>query len=653
MPQDPGMNQYPRYNVTVSISSNDGKSWPHRKVVFPADIGMSTYATVRMTADNMIAVHFDTMQTNNCRKRIRNVTCATKLASVPECVACAMAAESELTARIPPARARSYCPSALYGWDDFGPNDGGASGVQPNPEAFLAAAQSACGPLSYPESPDGTLLALIDPAEILRGSGDDDDGGDAAPNATVALQTMLDGGADVTVGPRAGAEPSWLVGPMRFTRSHQRVTFLPGTLVYAANDSFHGKDGLFGTVSTNWTDPAAGVVNLTIVGYGATWRMRRQDYAKTGSGKSNGWYSVSEDRHGLSIAGAVAVTVEGLTIEDTGGDGIYVQTVYGLTVRHLMVNAAYRNAISVIAADGLLVEHSVFMNTRGTDPEAGCDIEPNACIPGRCHHVNVMHAVVFRNCSFINNFGGGILVSLGGNLGNTTKPIGVRFDDCRVNGTGTDAPPVRPPPPPMPSLLQPGGSGGSSLILIEQIRERVGLGGANPNAVVIGGPGGGSTFVNSGEISFTNLSVANASGGAGITIANVPATGWAQVVIDGLTVEAVGYDPNSRPEALSPVNVIGDFDGQGAARAGGGGGGVPVPTGGITIRNAVVKDDSARPYIRLVDPNGFRHLVFVNATVINPFGCAAYVEAGHPLEELAVAKLSPSNISLEGVVCVQ
>eukprot|EP01051_Picozoa_sp_SAG22_P006286 SAG22_NODE_405_length_11004_cov_4.629986_5_plen_319_part_00 len=318
----------------------------------------------------------------------------------------------------------------------------------------------------------------------------------------------------------------------------------------------------------------------------------------------------------------------------------------------MTINGAYRNAISVIVADGLLVEHSVFMNTRGTDPEAGCDIEPNPCIPRRCHHVNFVHAVVFRNCSFVNNFGGGILVSLGSNLGNATKPIGVRFDDCRVNGTGTDAPPIWPPPPP-PSLLPPEGNGGSSLsVPVEQIRERVGLGGANPNAVVISGPGGGGQFVNTGEISFTNLSVANASGGDGLTIANVPAAGHAQVVIDGLTVEAVGYDPNSRPAALSPVNVFGDFDSQGAARAGSGGS-VPVPTGGITIRNAVVKDDSARPYLRMVDPNGFRHLAFVNATIINPLGCAAYVEAGHPLAELAVAKLSPSNVSLASIACVR
>ena len=171
---------------------------------------------------------------------------------------------------------------------------------------------------------------------------------------------MLEGSADVTVGPRQGAEPTWLVGPLQLTRSHQRVTFLPGTLIYAASDSFHGKgDCLFRLMSTS---------NVTVVGYGATLRMRRKDYAKTGSGKSNGRYSVSEFRHGLDIAGTTTLKIEGLRIEETGGDGIYVRTVYGVygvTLRRVAVSGAYRNGISVIAADGLLVEHSIFMNTRG------------------------------------------------------------------------------------------------------------------------------------------------------------------------------------------------------------------------------------------------------------------------------------------------
>ena len=147
----------------------------------------------------------------------------------------------------------------------------------------------------------------------------------------------------------------------------------------------------------------------------------------------------------------------------------------------------------------------------GTDPEAGLDIEPDP------RPNNFMHNVLFRNVSFVNNFGGGILISLGRNLGNATMPIGVRFEDCRVNGTGGDAP-LYPP------------SVGRRPRERQLLFDRAGLRGANPNAVCISGVG--APFVNSGEISFHNLSVSNSSGGDGLTILNIPESGYATVLVD-------------------------------------------------------------------------------------------------------------------------
>ena len=84
------------------------------------------------------------------------------------------------------------------------------------------------------------------------------------------------------------------------------------------------------------------------------------------------------------------------------------------------------------------------------------DIEPNPCVPGKCEHVNFINSVRFNSktatrlgiscpqsssltqeapfsdVTFDMNWGGGILLSLAGNLGNATMPITVRFDDCKV-----------------------------------------------------------------------------------------------------------------------------------------------------------------------------------------------------------------------------
>ena len=138
--------------------------------------------------------------------------------------------------------------------------------------------------------------------------------------------------------------------------------------------------------------------------------------------------SISSDENGVNAT------------SETGGDGVYINTAWDITLRHVTIDGGYRNGISVIAAQTLLVEHSIVRNTLGTDPEAGLDIEPNPCIPGRCKHTNFIQDIVFNNVSFEQNWGGGILLSLGSNLGNQSMPITVQFDDCKVNGTGVSEP---------------------------------------------------------------------------------------------------------------------------------------------------------------------------------------------------------------------
>ena len=59
--------------------------------------------------------------------------------------------------------------------------------------------------------------------------------------------------------------------------------------------------------------------NLTITGYGAVWKMHKLDYANTSMG-----YVHSEARPGLWVVNASDLSVFGLTVTATGGDGIEV-----------------------------------------------------------------------------------------------------------------------------------------------------------------------------------------------------------------------------------------------------------------------------------------------------------------------------------------
>eukprot|EP01047_Picozoa_sp_COSAG01_P017178 COSAG01_NODE_903_length_12848_cov_7.966899_7_plen_420_part_00 len=314
---DPGINQYPRQNLSVSLSLDNGRTWPHKRIIFPAARGWSTYSSVRVTSDQTIAVLFDTQQQNSCRTRVRNVTCTDQLSSVKSCIACALAHKTELTTPYPPANTRSYCPGDM-GYENFD-EDGGQSGVQPNPDNFIATVTSACSNFTDPASPDGMLFIRVDPRDVI-----DDVSSSSSPNHTTALlQHALNAAETVTIRPRPGAEPIWLVGlPLLFNRSHQVITFAPGTVVYAANNTFHGPtDALFQMGTFAGTNLTPAITNVTVSGFGAVWRMRRKDYAKLPSDKPNGWYTISEYRHGLSVQGVSNVTIEGITIKHTGGDG--------------------------------------------------------------------------------------------------------------------------------------------------------------------------------------------------------------------------------------------------------------------------------------------------------------------------------------------
>jgi hypothetical protein len=153
---------------------------------------------------------------------------------------------------------------------------------------------------------------------------------------------------------------------LNFSSSNQLIIFEPGAIVEAKRWSFHGiKDCLAvighgqinsglppsgpptgnSSVSGDAQQTWAQVRNVTIQGAGATWRMWKQDYQcyacpepqpagalpckfcpkcdpKSKLYNSTECYAKSEWRHGLNLWSGVDITITGLTIDHSGGDGI-------------------------------------------------------------------------------------------------------------------------------------------------------------------------------------------------------------------------------------------------------------------------------------------------------------------------------------------
>lgn len=108
--------------------------------------------------------------------------------------------------------------------------------------------------------------------------------------------------------------------------------------------------------------------------------------------------------HGIRMErGAAHITVSDVKINNMWGDGIFMQAVKDIAVCRIVADHNRRQGISVIEAEGVLVTHSVFKNTRGTRPSAGIDLEPD--IPTQ--HISNMR---IANSKFLDNAGAGILV---------------------------------------------------------------------------------------------------------------------------------------------------------------------------------------------------------------------------------------------------
>ena len=237
-----------------------------------------------------------------------------------------------------------------------------------------------------------------------------------AADSTRFIQTAIDSGAAKVILDRQ-ASP-WVVTPLK-GRSGLTLVLERGVELVAKEGAFESPQDTLLSFSC--------ATNVAVCGHGATIRMRRADYLKPP-------YLRGEWRHALSFIDCRRVTVEGVRIEEAGGDGIYLGSrnrkadgaCVDVTVRDVVCDGSLRQGISVISAENLLIERTKLLNTRGLPPEAGIDFEPNQTWQ---RFVNC----VMRDCEMNGNKGEGVVVALH-HLNQKSRPIGIRLENCRMRG---------------------------------------------------------------------------------------------------------------------------------------------------------------------------------------------------------------------------
>ncbi|MBI2298965.1 MAG: right-handed parallel beta-helix repeat-containing protein [Armatimonadetes bacterium] len=235
-----------------------------------------------------------------------------------------------------------------------------------------------------------------------------------AADATACLQAAINSKVPKLIVDNFG-QP-WVVNPIKLISS-QEILFEKGVEIQAKPGSYLGTgDCLF---------EARNQHDITLRGYGATFRMRRDDYAKPP-------YKKAEWRHTLSFMSCSNVKVYGLTLAESGGDGIYLGTATrgvtnkGVLIKDVVCDRNYRQGISVITAEDLTIEDTVMKDTGGTAPMAGIDFEPNEASE---RLVNV----VMRRCTVQGNRGDGYDIYIP-TLHGDSEPVSMRFESCRAVG---------------------------------------------------------------------------------------------------------------------------------------------------------------------------------------------------------------------------
>lgn len=144
-------------------------------------------------------------------------------------------------------------------------------------------------------------------------------------------------------------------------------------------------------------------------------------------------YTDGEWRHGISLNNCKNIKLHNLTIESSGGDGIYIDGLgdnngsfsNNILIDHIKSVNNKRQGMSIISGQNIEVTNSIFSDTKGTLPEAGVDLEPD-------HWSNRLVNINFRNCSFIRNGHAGIVLALG-KLTSDSEPVSILFDNCYLS----------------------------------------------------------------------------------------------------------------------------------------------------------------------------------------------------------------------------
>ena len=140
-------------------------------------------------------------------------------------------------------------------------------------------------------------------------------------------------------------------------------------------------------------------------------------------------YTSGEFRHCMRIAGSRNVALNGISCNNSGGDGLYIgANSNNISVFHSTFNNNRRQGLTITSANGVTVSDCAFTNTNGTGPADGIDLEPNTAS-------DQLQNILIQNSSISGNAGNGLTISLNP-LTYSSNPVSITINQVTSSNNG-------------------------------------------------------------------------------------------------------------------------------------------------------------------------------------------------------------------------
>lgn len=129
----------------------------------------------------------------------------------------------------------------------------------------------------------------------------------------------------------------------------------------------------------------------------------------------------------IRIDNGTNITIKNIILKDAWGDGLYINGGTNINTQNIVCDNNRRQGISIIKVNGYHSLNDKLINTNGTAPESGIDIEPN-------YNTDYLQNIILENLYTENNNGAGVSLYLF-SQDNTSTPISIKVINHHDSGS--------------------------------------------------------------------------------------------------------------------------------------------------------------------------------------------------------------------------